>query len=107
MVKNMVIIMIHSERFPLETVSHLYAPHICPSKVLRRITSITDELNIPYDLSISSIFSGADLTLSSTCAFTDLPSTATDLSWRPIPPSLSWFRLDVRPSVCRPPLWPD
>ena len=106
-VKNMVKIMIHSKRFPLETVSQLRAWCTCPIRVLRRITFIVDELDFPWDTDISSIFSEADSTLSAACAFLDLSSTAAALLRRPVPTAAPWFRLDARPTILRPPPWPD
>ena len=46
-VKNVVMITIHSERFPFGTVRQLHARYTCPIRVLRRITSITEKLNFP------------------------------------------------------------
>ena len=63
------------------------------------ITSITDELKFSWDPGISSVFSGADLTLSATCAFSDLPLTTTGLSRRSILPPPPCFGLDARPTV--------
>jgi len=78
-VKNMVMVTIHSERFPLRTVSQLLTRCICHSKVPRRIIFITDELNFSWDSGVSSVCSATDLTLSAACAFPDLSSTASHL----------------------------
>ena len=100
-VKNMVMVMIYFEMFSLETVNLLHARHTCPIRVLRRITFITNELNFPWDLGINSIFSGADSTLSTVCAFSDLPSTAVDLLRRPVPPPPNVLNVGCRPNVGR------
>ena len=76
---------IYSRRFLLETVSQLHARRTCPIRVLRRITFILDELDIPWDLNISSIFSRKDSTLFDVCTFADLSSTAADLSLSSVP----------------------
>ena len=80
--KNIVIVTIHSERFPLQTEIQLHAQRIYLIRVLGMTTSITDELDFSWDPKVSSLFTGADLTLSATCAFSDLPSIAANLSWR-------------------------
>jgi len=46
-IENMVMVKIHSERLSLETMSQLHTRRICLSRVPRKITSITDELDIP------------------------------------------------------------
>jgi len=92
-IKNVVMVIIHSERFSLGTVNQLHGRCICPSKVLRRITFVTDELDIPWDSSISSVFSRADSTLSIVCAFLNLPSTAVMVQSRSRPPTRRALRL--------------
>ena len=87
---------------PLGTVNQLLAQRICPSRGLRMITFITDELDFPWDPGVSSVFSKVDLTLSAICIFSDLLSIITDLR-RPAPPPPPWFGLDARPTVLKPP----
>ena len=55
--------MIYFEMFPSETVRKLHARRTNSCRVLRRIASITCELDISWDLGISLIFSEKDLTL--------------------------------------------
>ena len=46
-VKNVMMVTTHSERLPFEIVSQLLAQCICPSRVMRKINFITDELDFP------------------------------------------------------------
>ena len=72
----------HFERFPPETVSKLYARRTGSYRLLKRIASITHELDISWDPGISPIFSGENSTLSDACAFLGLSSIAADPSQR-------------------------
>ena len=94
---------IHFERFPPGTARKLHPRRTCSFRVLRMINSIIHELNISWDPGISSVFNWDDSTLSDACAFLGLPSTAADLSQRPVPPSPTWFKCDARMPVTRPP----
>ena len=73
-------VMIHFERFPSGTVRKSNVRCAESYRVLRRIASITHELDISWDPGISPIFSGENSTLSDACAFLDIPSTVADLS---------------------------
>ena len=92
-VDNEVVVMIHFQRFPVETVRKLHARRTRSYRVLRRITSITHELNIPRDPSNSLIFNGKDSTLSDACALLELSLTTTDPSHRTISLSPPWVRV--------------
>jgi len=84
-----VIVTIHFKMFPLGTVRKLHARRPCSYGVLRKIVSITHELDISWNPDISMIFSGENLTLSDASVFLYLPSTAADSSQRSVlpPPS--------------------
>jgi len=57
-----VLIRVHPERFSLKTLKKLHTRRRGPCKVLMRFDSSTYELDIPYDLGISLVFSFEDLT---------------------------------------------
>ena len=65
--------------FHPEIVDTFHTRRTCTYRILR-IASITDKLDILWDPSISTIFSGEDLTLSNAYAFLHLPSTASSTS---------------------------
>ena len=79
-VDNEVIITIHFEMFPPGTVRKLYTRHIRFYRVLRRIVSITHELDITWYPGISPIFIREDSTLSDACASLDVPPIVIDPS---------------------------
>ena len=85
-VDDEVMVLIHFGRFPPRTVRKLHARPTSSYRVSSMITAITHELDIPWDSGISLIFNGHDSSLSNTCAFLDLLSTAADLSQRLVPP---------------------
>jgi len=58
----------------------------CFYRVLRRIVSVTHELDVPWDPDMSLVFGWEDLTLSDACAFLDLPSIAVDPLQMPFSP---------------------
>ena len=60
--------------------SQLHTRRYGPSRVLKRITSTTDELDISWDPGINLVFSGTDLTIFYACAFLDLPLITADPS---------------------------
>ena len=57
-VDGKVIVTDHFERFSPGTVRKLHARRTCSYRVLKRITSITYELDIPWDSGICMVFSG-------------------------------------------------
>jgi len=75
-------------------------------RVLRMLALMIDELDIPWDPRISSVFSRNDVPMSTICALFKLPSTIVDPSWKHISPPPPWFRSDKRMSIPRPPPWP-
>ena len=62
-VKNVLMVMINSERFRLGTVSQLDAQCTCPIRILRRIASISAELDFPWDFGTNLVFSRVNSTL--------------------------------------------
>jgi len=94
-VEDDVMTTIHFERFSLGIVRKLHARRTCSYIVPGRIAFITHELNIPWDLVISLIFSKKDSTLSDACIFLDLPPTAANTSQRPVLPPPPSFKLDA------------
>ena len=68
---------------------------------------IAYELDIPWNLGISSDFSRDDEPLSAIGALIDLPSFTVNLSQRLAPPPPSWSRYDVPVLLPWPPPWLD
>ena len=68
---------------------------------------MTDELDIPYDLGISSVFSRDYAPLSTIFVLIELLSFTADLSRRPISPPPPWFRRDVPVLLLQLPPWPN
>jgi len=58
-----VIVRVHPERFPLETLKKPHARRIDPYRVLRRFGSNAYKLEIPRELGINRVFNVKDLTL--------------------------------------------
>ena len=54
-----------------------------------------------------SVFSEAELTCHAVCILLELPSTATCLSRKLVPPPPPWSRCDALVLLARPPPWPD
>ena len=80
-----------------------HAWHIGSLRVLRRLALMTDELDIPWDPSISFAFNRDDAPLSTIC--TELSFSTADPSWRLASPILSCFRCDALILILRPLLW--
>ena len=55
--KNVVMVMIHFERFSLGTVRQLHTRRTCSFRILRRITSSTNGLDFSWDPGINLVFS--------------------------------------------------
>ena len=92
--------------FPPRIVRMLHARYTCSYRVLRRITYISQTLDIPWDPGIIPVFIEDDLPLSHACAFLHVSSTMANSSQRPVSSPPLWFRLDARMPIPQPPLWP-
>ena len=90
-----------------ETVKKLRVWLIDSEKVLKRIASITYDLDIPLDPGVSSALNMDNSLLVAVCVFFGLSSFAAGSSRRPAPSPLPWFRRDVLVLISRPPPWPN
>ena len=72
--------------FHPEIMSTFHTQHTGTYKILRRVASITDKLDIPWDLGIRLTFNGKDSTQYAAYVFLDLPLLTADLSPKPVPP---------------------
>jgi len=77
-----------------EIARKLHVRCTCSFKALKRFAFITKELNIPWYPGIGSVLSGDESFLPAACALFELPSTAADLSWKPVSHPPPWFRSD-------------
>jgi len=53
------------------------------------------------------VLTGAELSCYAARILFELPSTATSLSWKPVPPSPPWFSHDASVLITRLPPWRD
>ena len=72
--------------------------------VLKRLTLMTDKLDISWHPSISSVFSRDDALLSTICVSNEITFYGRP-SWRSAPPP--WSRRDIAVMLPRPPPWPN
>ena len=86
-----------------EIVRKSHAWRTGPPRVLMRLALMTNELDIPWDPGISSVFIRDDASLSTICALIELPSFTTDPSRRSAPPLLPWSRCDALVLISQPP----
>ena len=90
-----------------EAVRKLHAWRKDFDRALKRITSIACELDSPWDLGISSVFSRDDAPWSNLYVLIELPSVTVDPSRIPAPPPPPWYQHGVPVMLLRPLPWPD
>ena len=78
-----------------EIMRELQAWHQGFDKVLKRIASLTYELDTQWDPGINSIFGAEDLTCFAACTLLELTPTAVESSQKPDPPPPPWLQHDA------------